>query len=396
MKSMNARPVVLHVGKFYPPVAGGMERVLQLLCEREKAEVETRVIVANTCAETVHETVDGVAVTRVANYGTVGSVAVCPAFPFWLWRERADVIVIHEPNPLGLLAYAVARPRARLIVWFHSEVVRRGWQYRLFYRPWFANAMRRARRVIVASPPMAQAAQLRGFSAPVSVIPYGIDEKRMTDGPAVMARAAALGAGRTAPVALFVGRMVTYKGLDVLLKAMVDVPATVVLVGDGPERPRLEAQAAALDITHKVVFAGEVTDAELLAWYHACDFFVLPSVTRAEAFGVVQTEAMACGKPVICTALPTGVPWVNRHAETGLVVPPCDHQALASALTALATDPALRRRLGDSARARVREEFTADRMAARAVDVYRDVLLADAFTSIPVEHPAARRGHAGE
>jgi glycosyltransferase involved in cell wall biosynthesis len=373
--STGKRMRVLHVGKFYPPVSGGMERVLKLLCDREKAFVDTRVLVANTAAETVHETVDGVPVTRVAVHGSAGSVAICPAFPYWLARQDADVIVIHEPNPIGLLAYALARPRGRLIVWFHSEVVRPGLQYRLFYRPWFAHAMRRASRVIIASPPMAAAAQLQGFPVSTSVIPYGIDEDAMRPTPDVLRRAAELRQRFAGPIALCVGRMVPYKGLDVLLRAMTRVDAGLVLVGNGPLADTLHASAQTAGISGKVHFAGEVDDRELLAWYHACDFFVLPSTTRAEAFGVVQTEAMACGRPVVSTSLPTGVPWVNRHMETGLVVPPGDDRALALALNTLAADKALCERLGAGGRARVAAEFTADRMAARAMEVYRDALL---------------------
>lgn len=386
---MRTRPVVLHVGKFYPPVSGGMERVLQLLCDREQTSVDTRVLVANTGPTTIQETLNGVSLTRVANLGSAGSVAICPTFPRWLSRHRADVIVIHEPNPLGLLAYALARPSGRLIVWFHSEVVRRQWQYDLFYRPWFAHAMRRADRVIVASPPMTAAAQLRGFDARTAVIPYGVDEARLRPSPAVLERAAALRAARHGPIALFVGRMVPYKGLDVLLKAMVAVDGTAVLVGDGPQRSGLESLAQEFGVSHKIVFAGQTGEAELLAWYYACDMFVLPSTTRAEAFGVVQTEAMACGRPVISTALPTGVPWVNRHGETGLVVPPGDHQALARAIETLAASADLRRRMGERARQRVAEDFTADRMAARAVELYREVLLEAAAGPLPAVSRAA-------
>ena len=366
---------VLHVGKFYPPVSGGMERVLKLLCDREKASVDTRVLVANTAPQTVHEVVDGVPVTRVATHGAAGSVAICPTFPYWLARQDADVVVIHEPNPLGLLAYALARPRGRLIVWFHSEVVRPGLQYRLCYRPWFAHAMRRAARLIVASPPMAAAAQLQGFPVTTSVIPYGIDEDSMRATPEVTARASRLRQQFAGPIALCVGRMVPYKGLDVLLRAMAEIEATLVLVGIGPQAAALRALAQETGVTAKTHFAGEVNDDDLRAWYHACDFFVLPSTTRAEAFGVVQTEAMACGKPVVSTALPTGVPWVNRHMETGLVVPPGDHRALAAAMRSLAADQSLRDRLGAAGRARVAAEFTADRMSARAIEAYCDVLL---------------------
>ncbi len=97
------------------------------------------------------------------------------------------------------------------------------------------------------------------------------------------------------------------------------MPATILIAGDGPLAEPLKAQAAAAGLGSRVQFLGHLTDNEIVAHFHACDVFVLPSVTRAETFGVVQLEAMACGKPVVSTDLPTGVPWVNRHLETGLV-----------------------------------------------------------------------------
>jgi glycosyltransferase involved in cell wall biosynthesis len=377
MSGSDVRPRVLHVGKFYPPVSGGMERVLQLLCDREKAFVQSRVLVAHTGRRTVHDVVDGVPVTRAGTWANEGSVAVCPTLPLLLRREDPDVIVIHEPNPLGLVAYALARPSARLVIWFHAEVVRDLRKYALFYRPWFAHAMKRASRVIVATPPMASAAQLQGYDVPVSVIPYGVEVERLRATVAVRDRAERLRGGTAVPTVLFVGRLVPYKGLDVLVRAMREVDARLVLVGDGPLRGTLETLARDTGVASKVLFAGEVNDEELIAWYHACDVFSLPSVTRAEAFGMVQVEAMACGKPVVSTDLPTGVPWVNRDRETGLVVPPGDAEALAGALARLAADPALRVQFGDAGRRRVAQEFTAERMAARAVSLYSEVLAGD-------------------
>lgn len=375
---------VLHLGKFYPPVSGGMERVLQLVCNGEKADVETRVLVANTGRHTVREIVDGVHVTRVGSIGAAGSVTICPTLPLWLSRERADVIVLHEPNPLALVAYALARPAGKLIVWFHSEVVRDRWKYALFYRPWFAFAMRRASRVIVASPPMIEAEQLRTFEEKAVVIPYGVDQHAMAGSSHTAARAAQLRESRRGPLILFVGRMVPYKGLDVLLRAMVDVPATAVLVGDGPQRQHLETLARELGIASKSIFTGELDESELMAWYHACDLFVLPSTTRAEAFGVVQAEAMMCGTPVVSTNLPTGVPWVNLDGESGIVVPPGDVPALAAALRSLATDADLRLRLGEGARNRAQQEFTASRMIQRVISLYREVSEDAVATASPV------------
>ena len=127
-----------------------------------------------------------------------------------------------------------------------------------------------------------------------------------------------------------------------------------------------------------VRFLGAVSDAELTALYHAADLFVLPSVTRAEAFGVVQLEAMACGVPVVSTNLPSGVPWVNQHDKTGLVVPPGDADGLRQALLALLTDRRRREALGRYARERVGREFTLTRMAQLTSGLYREVLRGDA------------------
>jgi glycosyltransferase involved in cell wall biosynthesis len=136
----------------------------------------------------------------------------------------------------------------------------------------------------------------------------------------------------------------------------------------------LRAQASSSPSSGRVVFTGEIDESELLALYHACDMFVLPSVTRAEAFGMVQLEAMACGKPVISTDLPSGVPWVNQHGESGLVVSPSDARALRGAIETLARDAALRHRLGTGARLRVEREFTAARMAERTLSLYTSIL----------------------
>jgi rhamnosyl/mannosyltransferase len=161
--------------------------------------------------------------------------------------------------------------------------------------------------------------------------------------------------------------------VDVLLRAVATLDARVVIVGDGPMRPALQTRAAAIG-GDRVTFAGSVPDPELAALYHACDVFVLPSVTRAEAFGMVQIEAMACGKPVVSTAVPSGVSWVNQHEVTGLVVQPGDAGGLAGAIQMLLANASLRERLGAAGRARVASEFTATRMAARTVALYRDVL----------------------
>lgn len=367
---------VVHVGKFYPPVAGGMERVLESLCEGPAAEVESQVIVCHSAGRTVRERRNGVAVTRVGTMGSAGSVPIAPGFAAELRRARGDVMVVHEPNPWALLAMATARPSLPLVVWFHSEVVRPRLQYALFYHPLARLVYGRAARIVVSSPLLAEhAAALAPYRDRVRVIPFGIDPSRWTATPAIQERASAIRAeaeGR--PLVLFAGRMVPYKGVDVLLRAMKGLDASAVLVGDGPSRAGWTALARETGVDDRVRFAGEVPHAELAALYHACDLFVLPSVTRAEAFGYVQLEAMACGRPIVSTRLPSGVPWVNRDGETGLTVPPGDVEALRAAIARLAQDAPLRQRFGAAGRARVDAAFTIAGMRNAAAAVYREAV----------------------
>src|SRR6185503_13936130 len=120
------------------------------------------------------------------------------------------------------------------------------------------------------------------------------------------------------------------KGFEYLVQAMEKVDGRLLIIGDGPLRESLMQQAKARGILDRVVFLGEISD--ISPYYHAADVFALASVARSEAFGIVQLEAMACGKPVVNTNLDSGVPFVSLHGETGLTVPPQDPDALAFAL----------------------------------------------------------------
>jgi glycosyltransferase involved in cell wall biosynthesis len=365
---------VLQLGKFYPPAKGGMETILELICERTAQHVRNRVLVANSRPSTVEERHGSIEVIRVAALTRIGAVAVCPGLPFELARETADIIVLHEPNPMALVAYFLARPAGRLIVWYHSDVIRPSWRYRLFYQPFLRFALSRAERIVVSSPPLGESAPaLQDFQAKCTVIPFGVE--KAADQPD-QKRIAEIRRDFSQPIVLFVGRLVPYKGVDVLLDAMAGLNAVALIVGEGPQRASLEAQAHRLGVTSRVRFLGSVTDQELASLYRACDVFVLPSVTRQEAFGVVQLEAMAAGKPVVSTDLGTGVGWVNRHGETGYVVPPRDAGALEAVIRRLLDDPDLRRSMGEAAMRRVRSAFTVERMIDDTLALYRDLMSA--------------------
>jgi rhamnosyl/mannosyltransferase len=198
-------------------------------------------------------------------------------------------------------------------------------------------------------------------TAKVRVIPYGVDADLYRPGENPK-RPKLLPPPSGEAIGLFVGRLVSYKGLDVLLDAVTGTTLRLVIVGDGPLRATLQQRIAERRLGDRVVLAGRMSDDAMPGLYQATDYCVLPSTTPAEMFGIVQLEAMACGRPVISTALSTGVREVNVPEVTGLVVPPGDSVALRGAMETLAGDAELRARLGEAGRRRVLARFTVKQM----------------------------------
>ena len=217
----------------------------------------------------------------------------------------------------------------------------------------------------------AHAKPLEPYAERIRVVPFGIEPATWNEPPAAASRFAP---GSLRPYVLFAGRHVPYKGVDVLLRAIAAVPSfRAVIVGDGPRRSAWETLARELNLGDRACFTGEVSDADLKALMHGCAALVLPSVTRAEAFGYVQLEAMAAGVPVISTDVPSGVSWVNQHERTGIIVPAGNAEALRDAIARFMADPVLRSRLGAAGRDRVRTEFTMTRLRDRLRDVYEEL-----------------------
>jgi rhamnosyl/mannosyltransferase len=339
--------------------------------------------VANESRLTIEEWCGRVRVVRAGSLGTVASVPLCPSLPFHLWREPADCVVLHEPNPVAGSALWLRTPAPQLIVWHHSDLVRPWWApytYGVVQRALY----RRADCVVVSNPVLAARSPLVRLARRVEVIPLGIDLEhyRAPDAvrEALVERVRAIAPG---PHILFVGRFVYYKGIDVLIDAMTRCPGTLLLVGDGPLEGELRTQVATLGLQDRVRFIGRVSDEDLPAYYHASDVFVLPSVAVTEAYGLVQIEAMAAGIPVVSTNLPTGVPWVNQDGVTGLVVPPRDAGALAAALGRLLGDEGLRRSLGASGRRRAEALFSRD----RTIEAFKNLI----ETTVPASPRLDRR-----
>ncbi len=367
---------ILELGKFYPPHRGGIETLLESWCEGFVglgAEVDC--VVANDSATPLRETLRGVRVHRLASWGTLFSTSVCPGYLRTTKRIQADLWHAHFPNPLADVATLFGDRNTPLVISYHSDIVRQAGLMRA-YAPILNRFLDRADRIVVATPRHIEySSWLRPRADKCEVIPFGIRLQKFqglsgNDSQVLKLRESA--GGRH--ILLNIGRLVGYKGQRYLLEAARALNVVVWLVGSGPLEAELHAQAGRLGLDNRVQFWGSLDEVKLSQLLQACDVFVLPSITPNEAFGLVQVEAMACGKPVVCCQLDNGVNWVNRDGETGFAVPPADPAALAAALARLQQDAALRARLGEAGRRRAFGEFTSEAMARATLSVYREVL----------------------
>jgi len=384
---------VLHLAKYYPPARGGMEIHVQTLARAQvRAGLSVTVVCVNHLAEDgterthdglgvtpdVVDADEGVRVIRLGRWANLARLDVSPTLGTVLSREReqADLLHVHAPNPLmsmGLLPLLGDRP---LVVTHHSDVVRQQVLGRLL-APLESWLYGRARAVLATSAAYAAASPvLRRFGEKVSVVPLGMAlGPHLRPSEAVLAEAARWETRLPGARWLFVGRLVSYKGGEVAIEALRHVEGALLVVGTGPERKALEAKADALGLSERVHFLGQVGDEALAALYRCATALWFPSVTRAEAFGQAQVEAMASGCPVLNTAVPgSGVPWVSPDGETGFTVPVGDARALAAAARRLLEDGRLRARFSEEGPRRAVRLFGGEAMAEGTAAVYRRVL----------------------
>lgn len=359
----------LQLTKFYPPFNGGIETAVRDISNgltRRGWRVE--VLCSHTERRTVRES-GTIAVTRVASLAQVASTSISPLLVPWLTRLQSeqDVIHVHLPNPMANLALWLTRPRAKLFVHWHSDIVKQKRLLKL-YEPFQTWLLERADAIFATSSCYAESSPwLRAHMHKVHIAPLGIEDPLKITTPVqrstAVERIHAAWPGKRIVFAL--GRMTYYKGFDVLIEASRHLPKDVVILigGNGELLEPLRQRVRDAELTERVYLLGRVSDEDLPGYFSAAELFCLPSLVRSEAFGLVMVEAMGYGKPVVATNIVgSGVPWVNLHNESGLNAKPGDSLDLATCIQNLLDDSSLAQRLGAGGRQRFESLFTLDKM----------------------------------
>lgn len=380
---------VLHIGKYYPPYAGGMENFLgDLLPALQRVGWRVAALVHGQGCEvaTGEEEQSGIdLLRRVPSYGQLLYAPLSPDFGRQLERIVAefqpDLLHFHLPNVSAF--WGLLSARCKQIPWlvhWHADVVPSRLDPRLavaywLYRPWEQALLARAAAILVTSPPyLATSRPLAPWRAKCQVVPLGLDPGRMT---AIADGAAEEWSGGSWFRLLAVGRLAYYKGHEVLIEAAARLPGVeVVIVGGGGRAAKLQKLITSLGAGDRIKLAGTLPDAKLHALLASADALCLPSLERTEAFGLVLLEAMWYAKPVLATTVAgAGMSWVVEDGRTGFLTPPGDVAALAAAISRLATERAAAVACGRAGRQKVSQHFQIQTVATGITAIYRRLLV---------------------
>lgn len=364
---------ILQVNKLYYPWIGGVEKVVQDLAENinDGENFVSHVLCANSSGKAKEDMINGVRVFYASSLGLFMSQPISIDFfrKFRKLRNDYDVIVIHHPNPIAFLAVWLFKPKGKIIIHYHSDIIKQRISGFLF-QPILLKVLQMSGKIIISNPNMLKSSKiLSKFSQKCEIIPFGIDSREIEE--KIDENLQKQIKEKYGNYILFVGRLIYYKGVQVLLDAVKNLEINLVIIGTGKLEKKLKKQARDLGIEKKVFFLENKSRKELINFFSQAKIFVLPSIFKSEAFGLVLLEAMACGVPVISTELGTGTSFVNSDGETGYVVEKNNSEKLKQAIEKILNNTEID--FKNNCLKRIEENFTFEKFIENCKKVYENI-----------------------
>jgi glycosyltransferase involved in cell wall biosynthesis len=370
------------VNPFFHPYMGGTEKYLWDLCTRLAKRNDVSVITSQLQGTRRREHLQGIGVHRLPAMVfrklpafLPPPYSFSPSFPAALGRicreEKTEILHLHNRFCLDYNTMALTRAGMPLFLSLHNArpagISPAVDFFGGLYDDLVGNiVMRSADRIIANSRWTLDATIPKDCAEKSQVIYNGIDTKAYK-----RVKADVRGKFDCDSLSLTVCRLLPQKGLEYLVRALPLVKSDhkAAVIGSGPDKDKLERLARRLGVADRLVFTGFVPEEKMTAYYSAADFFVLPSLW--EPFGMVLTEAMACGAPVVSTRT-GGIPEVVGDA--GLLVQKGNAKQLAAAMERMAGDSRLRQKFSKAGRKRAEKYFEWDIIARQFERSYREFL----------------------
>ena len=368
---------ILHAFKVYHPTEGGIQKSIRVLINSLKEQFDFEVLVCKHKGWGMAEKVDGIKVTRSTTLFELFSMPIAPWFmiQFWYKAHKADLVVNHHPFPLNDLAIAIYFPKkTKLVIHWHSDIIEQKRLSRVL-KPFIVRSLKRADKIIVSSQEMIEYSDyLNPFAEKCKVIPYGLNVEFFSVlNQQELQQTKTLREKFPGKLVLSVGRLVKYKGYKYLIEAAKAIDATFLVIGEGPLKESLQRKINRAGLSDRFILLGQLNEQQKKIYYHACDVFVLPSISRNEAFGLSQIEAMASGKAVINTDVKSSVSSVARNKLEGLTVPVRDSTTLIEVLQLLLSKENYSTELANAGKIRARERFSASVFGQSMAKVYAEL-----------------------
>lgn len=363
---------ILQLGKFHP-IGGGVEKVMVDIADGLARSGHTSAMLCAAHGKPHFVCLpSGAMILAIRSIARISATMISPAMIIRLRKIASDydIIHIHHPDPMAALALRLSGFRGRVVLHWHSDILRQKHMLRLI-NPLIRWLINRADIIVGTSPVyLSQSQHLVSVSHKFASVPIGIEPLPEPDTD-IIAQLRKRFPGKH--IIFSMGRLVSYKGLEFLIGAAQYLPDDYVIIigGTGPLQRKLQSQIYACGLAEKVFLEGFIPEGRLSAYYHAAEVFVLSSIEKTEAFGIVQIEAMSCGTPVVATSIPgSGVPWVNADGVSGINVPPRDSRALADAIVRTAIR---RPEFSAGALQRYRSLFTKQQMITNIDTLYQSL-----------------------
>ncbi len=354
---------ILHITSYYPPHIGGVEMVAKDVVDALSDVADQVVLCFNHEKGYGEETENGVKIIRTKCVAKISSQAISFQFRKVLKKVlaefRPDYIHFHYPNPLAAHYLMKIGFDAKLIVYWHSDIIKQKFLKNFFVGE-TKRMLKKAYKIVATSPLYIDKSDfLPMFKDKITVVPNAINEKRLVVTEENVKEAQEIRKKYDGCVLGFnLGRHVPYKGLKYLIKASekIDSNVRILLAGTGPLTEQLKKQAAG---DEKIIFLGLIPIQKIVSYFLACDMILFPSITKNEAFGIALAEGMYFSKPAVTFTIEgSGVNYVSVNGVTGIECPSFDTDAYAAAVNRLAEDEQLRAEYGNNARERVIGNFT--------------------------------------
>lgn len=357
---------ILQFGRFYPPDMGGTQQVMFEISEgMTQNGHQCDVLCSNTKAVYEESSFDNYTVYRTPSYGILLSTSISPQLIYKLWKihKNYDVIHVQAPDPLSFLALFLVRPTAKVVIHWQSDIVRQKKTLKYFIplQNWVLSF---ADKIICTTDKYANNSScLENFKEKTEVISLGISNEFLISNKENVKEIHKIYQNKK--IIFGLGRLVSYKGFEYLVESAkyLDDDFVILIAGTGIEQNNLLNIIDNNNLHNKVKLLGYISAEEKNDYLEACFLFCLPSITKAEAFGVVIAEAMCFSKPVVSTNMQdSGVSWVNEDNETGLQVDTKSPQQLADAFNTLANNKDLYQTMCKNALIRYNNFFTREKM----------------------------------